>query len=172
MRTHSCGNADAEWRSDAPLPCRTSDEISESKQLPARKTSVQKCLSGAYLPAESARASVRCTGARPGMVWRYYVYLGRESLVCYLAVVMDLFARRIIGWSLSAYVDTALISSALRMAYEMRGHPRDVMFQNDQEASIQSLYINKLSGITGLSKASVSGETAAIIAPWNASSVV
>lgn len=33
------------------------------------------------MPAESAQASVRCTGARPGMVRRYYVYLGRKSLV-------------------------------------------------------------------------------------------
>lgn len=33
------------------------------------------------MPAESARAPVRCTGARPGMVRRYYLYLGRKSLV-------------------------------------------------------------------------------------------
>ncbi len=45
---------------------------------------------------------------------------------------MDLFARRVIGWSLSANADTALISSALRMAYEVRGQPRDVMFHSDQ----------------------------------------
>ncbi|GDC09588.1 IS602 transposase [Escherichia coli] len=40
---------------------------------------------------------------------------------------MDLFARKVIGWSLSAIADTALISSALRMAYEVRGQQRDVM---------------------------------------------
>lgn len=33
------------------------------------------------LPAESAQASVCCARARSGMVWRYYVYLGRKSLV-------------------------------------------------------------------------------------------
>lgn len=33
------------------------------------------------MPAESARASVRSTRARPGMVRRYYVYLGGKSLV-------------------------------------------------------------------------------------------
>lgn len=44
---------------------------------------------------------------------------------------MDLFARRVIGWSLSANVDTALVSNALRIAYEMRDKPRDVMFHND-----------------------------------------
>ncbi len=51
---------------------------------------------------------------------------------------MDLFARRVIGWSLSAHADTALISDALRMAYETRGQPHDVMFHSDREASIQA----------------------------------
>lgn len=57
------------------------------------------------------------------------------------------FARRVIGWSLSAHADTALISSALRMTYETRGQPRDVMFHSDQEASIQALNINNFSGV-------------------------
>ena len=46
---------------------------------------------------------------------------------------MDLFARKVIGWGLSANADTALISSALRMAYDVRGQPRDVMFHSDSK---------------------------------------
>lgn len=61
---------------------------------------------------------------------------------------MDLFAHRMIGWSLSANADTALISSALRMAYEMRGQPRDVMFNSIKKASIPTLNINNFSGVT------------------------
>lgn len=61
---------------------------------------------------------------------------------------MDLVARKVIGWSLSAHADTALISSALRMAYETRGQPRDVMFHSDQGTSIQALNINNFSGVT------------------------
>ena len=74
----------------------------------------------------------------PDRVWCgdiTYIWAGNRW--CYLAVVMDLFARRVIGWSLSANADTALISSALRMAYEVRGQPRDVMFHSDQGVSIQ-----------------------------------
>lgn len=48
---------------------------------------------------------------------------------------MDLFARKVIGWSLSANADTALISSALRMAYETR----DVMFHSDQGSQYTGL---------------------------------
>jgi putative transposase len=61
---------------------------------------------------------------------------------------MDLFARRIIGWGLSVNADTALVSSPLRMAYEMRGQPREVIFHSDREASLQRLNINRLSGVT------------------------
>ncbi len=74
----------------------------------------------------------------PDRVWCgdiTYIWAGNRW--CYLAVVMDLFARRVIGWSLSANADTALISSALRMAYEVRGQPRDVMFHSDREVNIQ-----------------------------------
>ncbi|WP_241640624.1 IS3 family transposase [Rosenbergiella epipactidis] len=62
----------------------------------------------------------------------------------YLAVVMDLFDRRIIGWSLSANADAALVSSALRMAYEMRGQPRDVIFHNDQGSQYTGLNYQQL----------------------------
>ncbi len=57
---------------------------------------------------------------------------------------MDLFARRVIGWSLSAHADTALISSALRMAYETRGQPRDVVFHSDQGSQYTGLKYQQL----------------------------
>ncbi|EEU9223446.1 MULTISPECIES: IS3-like element ISEc31 family transposase [Enterobacterales] len=81
----------------------------------------------------------------PDRVWCgdiTYIWAGNRW--CYLAVVMDLFARRVIGWSLSANTDTALISSALRMAYEVRGQPRDVMFHSDQGSQYTGLKYQQL----------------------------
>ncbi len=63
---------------------------------------------------------------------------------------MDLFARRVIGWSLSANADTALISSALRMAYEVRGQPRDVMFHRDSNNAGISFYHHSVCYLTRL----------------------
>ena len=63
---------------------------------------------------------------------------------------MDLFARRVIGWSLSVHADTALISSALRMAYEIRGQPRDVMFHSDSNNADVSLYHHLVCRLTRL----------------------
>ncbi|EFO4711221.1 IS3-like element ISEc31 family transposase [Escherichia coli] len=81
----------------------------------------------------------------PDRVWCgdiTYIWAGNRW--CYLAVVMVLFARRVIGWSLSANADTALISSALRMAYEVRGQPRDVMFHSDQGSQYTGLKYQQL----------------------------
>ncbi|WP_156684050.1 IS3 family transposase, partial [Vibrio sp. UCD-FRSSP16_30] len=50
----------------------------------------------------------------------------------YLAVVLDLFARKPIGWAMSFSPDSQLTSKALKMAYESRGKPRGVMFHSDQ----------------------------------------
>ncbi|HDD9348237.1 TPA: IS3 family transposase [Escherichia coli] len=81
----------------------------------------------------------------PDRVWCGDItYLWAGNRWCYLAVVMDLFARRVIGWSLSAHADTALISSALRMAYETRGQPRDVMFHSDQGSQYTGLKYQQL----------------------------
>ncbi|MHA0765132.1 IS3 family transposase [Escherichia coli] len=81
----------------------------------------------------------------PDRVWCGDItYLWAGNRWCYLAVVMDLFARRVIGWSLSAHADTALISSALRMVYETRGQPRDVVFHSDQGSQYTGLKYQQL----------------------------
>jgi putative transposase len=48
-------------------------------------------------------------------------YLLTESGWRYLATVMDLFSRRVIGWSVSASNDTDLVCSALKAAVMTRG---------------------------------------------------
>ncbi len=59
-----------------------------------------------------------------------YIWAGMQWL--YLAVVMDLYARKIVGWACSDSPDTNLTCAALRMAYESRGRPEGVMFHSDQ----------------------------------------
>ena len=50
----------------------------------------------------------------------------------YLAVVLDLYARRIVGWALSDRPDAELVVKALDHAYEQRGKPTGVLFHSDQ----------------------------------------
>ena len=50
----------------------------------------------------------------------------------HLAIVIDLYARRVIGWAFSLVNDANLVSKALRMATELRKSPSGVMFHSDQ----------------------------------------
>ncbi len=50
----------------------------------------------------------------------------------YLAVVLDLFSRKVIGWAMSHSSDTQLTLQALDMAFEHRGRPQGVIFHSDQ----------------------------------------
>jgi putative transposase len=50
----------------------------------------------------------------------------------YLAVVLDLFSRRVIGWALSEQIDAELTLAALRMALEERGSVRGCIHHSDR----------------------------------------
>lgn len=75
----------------------------------------------------------------PNTVWCGDVtYIWAGKCWVYLAVVLDLYARRVIGWSLSSSPDSALTIDALRIAYESRGCPKGVMFHSDQGSHYSS----------------------------------
>lgn len=46
--------------------------------------------------------------------------------------VLDLFTRRVVGWSLSDRADATLIVKDLEIVYQHRGKPLGVMFRSDQ----------------------------------------
>jgi putative transposase len=46
-----------------------------------------------------------------------------------VAVVIDLFARRLVGWAFSSKPDADLVIRALDVAYEQRGRSQNVLFQ-------------------------------------------
>ncbi len=62
---------------------------------------------------------------RPNQVWcGDIMYIWAQGRWHYLAAVLDLQARRVIGWAFSAKPDAELVIKALDMAYEQRGKPQ------------------------------------------------
>lgn len=51
-------------------------------------------------------------------------YIRVEDGWVYLAAVLDLYSRKIVGWSMSSRIDTALTRTALRRAIKARGAPK------------------------------------------------
>ena len=81
------------------------------------------------------------TPITPNQVWTGDVtYIRIKGGWCYLAVVIDLYARNIIGFSVSNSPDSELTSKALMMAYESRLQPKGVLFHSDQGSHYTSKY--------------------------------
>ncbi|WP_368229181.1 IS3 family transposase [Aeromonas sp. R10-1] len=70
---------------------------------------------------------------QPNQVWCgdiTYVWAGGRWH--YLAAVLDLHTRRVVGWAMSGRPDAELAVKALDMAYQQRGCPSGVLFHSDQ----------------------------------------
>lgn len=59
-----------------------------------------------------------------------YIKVGRRWL--YLAVVLDLFSRKVIGWSLDNHMREGLILEAFNMAVSCRDIEKDVLLHSDR----------------------------------------
>ncbi len=59
-----------------------------------------------------------------------YIWAGKSW--AYLAVVLDLFARKAVGWAISFSPDSRLTIKALEMAWETCSKTAGVMFHSDQ----------------------------------------
>lgn len=69
----------------------------------------------------------------PNQIWVgdiTYIKVGECWL--YLAAILDLYSRKIVGWSMSERIDTPLILNALSMALLHRHPPANLLFHSDR----------------------------------------
>ena len=67
-----------------------------------------------------------------------FTYIWTEEGWLYFAVVLDLFSRRIVGWSMSQTMHAQLVTDALVMALWRRGRPEELLHHSDQGSQYQS----------------------------------
>ena len=73
------------------------------------------------------------TATRPNQKWAgdiTYIATGEGWL--YVAILMDLYSRRSIGWAMEAQLPTALTRAALEMALQHRGIPTGLLHHSDR----------------------------------------
>ncbi len=81
----------------------------------------------------------------PNQVWSGDItYIWTGARWAYLAVVIDLYARKPVGWALSLSPNTELVKKALTMAYESRGEPSGLLFHSDQGCQYTSLAFRQM----------------------------
>ena len=59
-------------------------------------------------------------------------YIDTEEGWLYLAVVLDLFSRRIVGWAMDEHIDARLVNQAIEMAVKERQPDKGLIFHSDR----------------------------------------
>jgi putative transposase len=81
--------------------------------------------------------------AAPNVLWVADItYIATWSGFLYLAVVLDVFSRRIVGWSMATTLRAELVVDALNMALAAR-QPRGVIHHSDQGSQYTSVAFGK-----------------------------
>ena len=73
-----------------------------------------------------------------------FTYLWTAEGWLYVAAVVDLFSRRVVGWSMSAAMTTQLVTDALVMALWRRGKPEAVLHHSDRGSPYTSESFQRL----------------------------
>jgi transposase InsO family protein len=83
---------------------------------------------------------------KPNQKWTSDItYIWVENQWLYLATVMDLYSRRIVGWSLDTTMTEALIKDALNMAFDRRKVKPGLIVHSDRGVQYRSQkYIDRL----------------------------
>jgi len=114
--------------------------------------------SGHGLPVAPNVLDRRFTVDRPDTVWAGDItYLWTCEGWLYLAVILDLCSRRVVGWSMSARITRGLVVDALRKALGQRLPARGLLYHSDRGSQYASNDYQMLLGRHGV-RASMSGK--------------
>ena len=73
-----------------------------------------------------------------------FTYIWTAEGWLYVAVVLDLYSRRIVGWSMQSSMTSQLVADALMMAVWRRGKPVELLHHSDQGSQYTSEHFQEL----------------------------
>ena len=83
--------------------------------------------------------------AAPNQKWvADFTYIWTAEGWLYVAVVLDLYSRRVVGWSMQSSMTSQLVADALMMAVWRRGKPMELMHHSDQGSQYTSEHFQQL----------------------------
>ena len=80
-----------------------------------------------------------------------FTYIWTAEGWLYVAAVLDLFSRRVVGWSMNATMTAQLVTDALMMAIWRRGKPDALLHHSDQGSQYASEQFQRLMADHGIS---------------------
>ena len=130
---------------------------------------------GARRPRSAAKPAAPQASAAPNLVRRDFsadgpdeawfadiTYVRTHQRWLYLAVVMDIWSRRIVGWSMSARMTAGLADDALKMAIARRRPPEGCVHHSDHGSQYVSLQLGRT-----MRGAGIVPSMGSISSPWD-----
>ena len=85
------------------------------------------------------------TAEHPNQIWVSDItYFRVNSYWVYLCIILDLYARRIVGYRVSRNASTNLVTATFRNAYRERGKPKNLIFHSDRGKQYTSAAFTQL----------------------------
>ncbi len=104
-----------------------------------------------HLPVAPNRLEQDFTAVAPNQKWVGDItYLWTDEGWLYLAVLIDLYARRVVGWAMAERMKASLVCDALQMALWQRHRPRGVIVHSDRGSQYCSAQYQDLLSQNGL----------------------
>lgn len=79
-----------------------------------------------------------------------FTYIWTAEGWLYVAAVVDLYSRRVVGWSMKAEMTAQLVTDALMMALWRRGRPKELLHHSDQGSQYTSDQFQRLMADQGV----------------------
>ncbi len=94
---------------------------------------VQTTDSNHHHPIAPNRLAVVPKASTPNQIWVADItYIQTQEGWLYLAGILDLYSRKIVGWAMSNSIDSDLVLSSLSMALLHRNPPSNLLFHSDR----------------------------------------
>jgi transposase InsO family protein len=91
------------------------------------------------------------TAARPNQLWvADFTYVATWSGLVFVAFVIDVFARRIVGWRVSRSMKAELVLDALEQALWARGDAEDLIHHSDRGSQYLAIRYTERLGEAGI----------------------
>jgi putative transposase len=102
-------------------------------------------------PIAPNRLAAAPKATAPNQLWVADItYVETKEGWLYLAAILDLYSRKIVGWAMSEHIDTVLVLKALAMALLHRCPPAKLLFHTDRGVQYASGDYRRALGQAGL----------------------
>jgi transposase InsO family protein len=116
-----------------------------------RRYRVQTTDSNHDQPIAPNRLAQAPKATAPNQIWVADItYIETKEGWLYLAAILDLYSRKIVGWAMSEHIDTVLVLKALAMALLHRNPPANLLCHSDRGVQYASSDYRQALGLAGL----------------------